>query len=738
MPDSAETTTKPATARRGLLRQYELIERVKAYDPTADEDLLNRAYVYAIKMHGSQTRASGDPYFAHPIEVAGILTDYKLDTASIVTALLHDVIEDTVASRDDIEKRFGPEVAELVEGVTKLSKLEMTSELTRQTEDLRKFILAISKDVRVLLVKLADRLHNMRTLQHIKAPAKRERIARETLDIYAPLARSIGMHRICEELEDLAFRHLNPRARDAIVRRLDKLRAEQGGAIGAASEELAHVLEAAGIDVEVEGREKTPYSIWRKLQRKSIGFSQLSDIYAFRVIVGSEEACYRALGVLHLNWPAIPGRFKDYISTPKRNNYRSIHTTVLGPRNLRIEVQIRTEAMDRVAEEGVAAHWAYKDETYGFDADAAARAGGRDPMASIRHLVQMIEQGDIDELVENTKLEMFLDQAFVFTPKGKLISLPRGALPLDFAYALHTDIGDTTVGVKINGELRPLRTMLVNGDVVEVIRGAKPLVPPDWENLTVTGRARSAIRRHLRHAEREEFVRLGRSSVDQTFERVGRLREQVTLRPAIERFAVHSDEELFEAVGRGRVSPRAVLETVLPSLKASEIDAAEMREPLEGRRAAGLFVRGGGVHAGTELRFAACCNPVPGDRIVGIEEHGKPGLTVHTIDCPNLEAFEAEQKRWHDLHWTPQAARGATSHARLTATIRNAPGVLGQTSTIIGEMGGNILNLAMKKTHQDFFDVEFDIEVKDAKHLTNIAAALRACPSVEDVDRTRG
>ena len=735
--DSQAAPAKPA-ARRGLLRQYELIDRVRAYHPTADEDLLNKAYVFAIKMHGSQTRASGDPYFAHPIEVAGILTDYKLDTASIVTALLHDVIEDTDASRDDIEKRFGPEVAELVEGVTKLSKLELTSEISRQTEDLRKFILAISKDVRVLMVKLADRLHNMRTLQHIKAPAKRERIARETLDIYAPLARSIGMHRICEELEDLAFRHLNPRARDAIVRRLDKLRAEQGGAIEQVSSELSHVLEAAGIQVEIEGREKTPYSIWRKLQRKSIGFAQLSDIYAFRVIVPNEEGCYRALGILHQNWPAIPDRFKDYISTPKRNNYRSIHTTVLGPRNLRIELQIRTEAMDRVAEEGVAAHWRYKGVTYGFDADAAAEAGGRDPMASIRHLVQMIEQGDVDELVENTKLEMFLDQAFVFTPKGKLISLPRGALPLDFAYALHTDIGDTTVGVKINGELRPLRTPLVNGDVVEVVRGAKPLVPPDWENLTVTGRARSAIRRHLRHAEREEFVRLGKASVDQTFGCVGKARTEINLRPAVERFAVHSDDELFEAVGRGKVSPRAVLETVFPSLKASEIDAAEVREPIESHRAAGLFVRGGGVDAGTELRFAPCCNPLPGDRSVGIEEPGKPGLAVHTIDCSKLEAFDAEQDRWHDLHWTPQAARGATSHARLIATIRNAPGVLGQTSTIIGEMGGNILNLVMHKTHRDYFEVEFDIEVNDAKHLTTIAAALRACQSVEEVDRSRG
>jgi guanosine-3',5'-bis(diphosphate) 3'-pyrophosphohydrolase len=739
LADSAEQAKSGRRAApRKILRQYELIERVKAYDPTADEELLNKAYVYATRMHGSQKRASGDPYFAHPIEVAGILTEYRMDTASIVTALLHDIIEDTSATRADLEQMFGAEIAGLVEGVTKLSKLELASDHARQVENLRKFILAISKDVRVLIVKLADRLHNMRTLQYIRQPAKRERIARETLDIYAPLARSIGMHVICAELEELAFAQLNPRARSAIIRRLEVLRKSQGGAIEAIAREVVEVLEAAGLKARVYGREKYPYSIWRKLQRKSIGFSQLSDIYAFRVIVDEDADCYRALGVIHRRWPAIPERFKDFISTPKRNNYRSLHTTVLGPKNLRIELQIRTENMDRVAEEGVAAHWRYKDETYGFDAAAAAEAGGRDPMANIRHLVQMMEHGDPEELAENARLEMFLDQAFVFTPKGQLISLPREAMPLDFAYALHTDIGDTTVGVKINGELRPLRTPLNNGDVVEIIRGAKPNVPPDWESLTVTGRARSAIRRHLRQTEREEFVRLGRASVDQTFERLGRTRDEVSMRPALDRFAVHGEDELFEAVGRGRVSPRAVLETVFPALKAAEIDAAEMREPLEGKRAAGLYVRGGGVHSGTTLRFCERCNPLPGDRIVGIDERLKPGLTVHTIDCSELVRFEEQEKRWRDLQWTPEAERGAISHARLIATIRNAPGVLGQTSTIIGEMGGNILNLAMRKKHQDFFEVEFDIEVKDARHLVTIAAALRACTNVEEVDRTRG
>ena len=700
--------------------------------------MLNRAYVYAMRMHGSQTRASGDPYFAHPIEVAGILTEYRLDTASIVTALLHDVIEDTPVTREEIAGLFGAEIAELVEGVTKLSKLELNSEHTKQAENLRKFILAISKDVRVLMVKLADRLHNMRTLQFIAKPEKRERIAKETLDIYAPLARSIGCHRICTELEELAFEHLNPDGRDAIFKRLDQLRAEQGSAVAVVSGEIGGQLEEAGIPARVFGREKHPYSIWRKLQRKSIGFSQLSDIYAFRVIVDSEDDCYRALGVIHRAWPFVPERFKDYISTPKRNNYRSLHTTVVGPRGMRIEMQIRTEAMDRIADEGVAAHWRYKDQSYGFDAEAAAADGGRDPLLNLRHLVQILELGgDIDELVEHAKLEMFLDQVFVFTPKGELISLPRGAMPLDFAYAVHTNVGDTTVGAKINGELKPLRTALQNGDVVEIVRGPKAAVLADWQSLSITGRARSAIRRHIRVSEKDEFARLGKTAIGQAFQRAGRSLADISFRPALDRFALAADEDLYEAVGRGRVSPTDVLEAVFPGLKESERAAASARRRIEDSNAARLYIRGGGLTPGVSLHFAECCSPVPGDRIVGILQPDV-GLTVHTIDCPNLAQFEDKEEVWRDLHWTPEAERNTLSHARLTATIRNAPGVLGLACTIIGDAGGNIQNLRMHHRQADFFDVDFDIDVMDAKHLTHIAAALRACPSVEEVERARG
>ncbi len=690
-------------------------------------------------MHGSQTRASGDPYFAHPIEVAGILTDYRLDTASICTALLHDVIEDTDVSRADIDAAFGPEIGEMVEGVTKLSRLELSADYARQAANLRKFILAISKDVRVLMVKLADRLHNMRTLGFIKQAAKRERIARETLDIYAPLARSIGCHRICTELEELAFTHLNPKARSAIIRRLEQLRAEQGGAVAVVSGEISAKLEQAGVFARVYGREKHPYSIWRKLQRKSIGFSQLSDIYAFRVLVGSETDCYQALGAIHRAWSCAPARFKDFISTPKSNNYRSLHTTVVGPKGMRIELQIRTENMDRIAEDGVAAHWQYKNQSYGFDQEAMEAAGGRDPLVNLRHLVQVLEDGgDAEDLVEHAKLEMFLDQVFVFTPKGRLITLPRDAMPLDFAYAVHSDVGDTAVGVKVNGELVPLRTALNNGDVVEVVRGSTPVAHADWQSLAVTGRARSAMRRHIRQTEKEEMIRLGRASLDQTFDRAGKSRANVSLRPALDRFGVTTEDDLFNAVGRARVAPADVLDVIFPGLKDSERAAATARRRIESGRAARLYVKGQKLKPSAALTFCPICNPVPGDRIVGITEGDGRTVEVHAIDCPELASHEGHDDVWRDLQWTPEAGRNTVSFARLRATIGNTPGVLGQACTIIGEAGGNITGVHMTRRHSEYFDVDFEMDVRDARHLTNIAAALRACPPIETVERPRG
>ena len=725
----------PAAKRIPILRQFELIEAVKAYDPTADEALLNKAYVYAMKMHGSQLRASGDPYFAHPIQVAGILTDYKLDTATIVTALLHDVVEDTSATRDDIAVMFGEEVAVLVEGVTKLSRLELQAEHTRQAENLRKFILAISRDVRVLLVKLADRLHNMRTLKYVK-PEKRERISRETLEVYAPLGRSIGIHSIASELEELAFEHLNPTARTAIMRRLEALKLEHGSATDVVAREIERALSEAGIEGRVFGRQKTPYSIWRKLQRKTVGFSSLSDIYGFRVIVPFEDDCYRALGVIHRAWPMVPERFKDFISTPKSNNYRSLHTTVVGPGGLRIEMQIRTEAMDRVAEDGVAAHWAYKNQSYGLDKEAMEAGGGRDPLQNLRHLVQVMEHGEGGEdWVEHAKLEMYLEQVFVFTPKGRLISLPRGGMALDFAYAVHTEVGDTAVGVKINGELKPMRTALQNGDVVEIIRGTKREAPADWRSLTITGRARSAIRRHIRGAERDEFMRLGRATLEQTIVKAGKSLETVALTPALEVLAIANEADLMEAIGRGRVSAVKVAETLFPALMG-KIKPAHQRKSIQDAKAR-LFVRGGGLTPGVSIHFGQCCTPLPGDRIVGILEP-EQGLTVHTIDCQKLADFADDDSVWQDLQWTPQAEQGALGLAKLKATVRNGVGVLGQVTTLIGEAGGNIRNLSLSHRQEDFFDLNFEVEVEDAKHATMIMAALRTNPSVDTVERVRG
>ncbi|MEH6497205.1 MAG: RelA/SpoT family protein, partial [Pseudomonas marincola] len=479
-----------------MLRQVELVERVLSYDPHADEDLLNRAYVFTIKTHGSQVRASGDPYFSHPIEVAGILTELKLDTATIITALLHDTIEDTVASKEEIELNFGPEIAVLVDGVTKLSQLELQSDRTKQAENFSKLLLAMSNDIRVLLVKLADRLHNMRTLHFIDKPEKRKRIATETMEIYAPLAERIGIQSFRDELEDLAFVELNSEARKSILRRLEYLRAEGEDIVSKIVVGLTDELAASGLDVEVSGREKRPYSIWRKMEQKNVTFEQLSDIIAFRVVVADVEQCYHVLGNLHAKYSMVPGRFKDYISTPKRNNYKSLHTTIIGPERQRIEVQIKTVEMHETNEFGVAAHWQYKQQI-------GAPLSDSQQYRWLRELLEILEDAsDPDEFLEHTKLNMYQDQVFCFSPKGDLISLPAGSSPVDFAYAVHTRVGDTCVGSKVNGRMAPLRTVLKNGDQIEILRSKNQTPSPTWENFVVSGKARSAIRRFIRQQQR--------------------------------------------------------------------------------------------------------------------------------------------------------------------------------------------------------------------------------------------
>ncbi|MGA9657775.1 MAG: bifunctional (p)ppGpp synthetase/guanosine-3',5'-bis(diphosphate) 3'-pyrophosphohydrolase [Asticcacaulis sp.] len=734
--DKAEPEVSAQSVRPRFLRQVELIERVAAYDPTVDEAMLNRAYVYAMRMHGAQLRASGDPYFAHPIEVAGILTDYRLDAAAIATALLHDTIEDTPATREDIAAKFSEEIATLVEGVTKLTRLELQSEYTKQSENLRKFILAISKDIRVLLVKLADRLHNMRTL-HFVAPEKRERISRETLEVYAPLARSIGCNRFATELEDLAFSFINPLAHQAIIHRLKDMHDEKGDVIEAIARDVAGKLEKQGMVARVSGREKSPYSIWKKLQRKSVGFAQLSDIYAFRVVMQNSDDCYRALGIIHQTWPCVQERFKDFISTPKSNNYQSLHTTVVGHKGTRIELQIRTEEMDRIAEEGVAAHWGYKNQSYGFDEEAATREGGRNPMNSLRNIVNIVESGgDSEDWVEHAKMEMYLDSVFVFSPKGRLISLPRGAMPLDFAYAVHTEIGETAIGCLINGEHKPLRTVLQNGDQVEILSGQESRVNQDWFSLTVTGKARSAIRRHLRQRETGDFIKLGSHALERAAAQVDKSLTDISWRTAFERFQVSSEDELFELCGRGKIAPTRILEAIFPGLSLPMMLTTDSLTRVRDGEGGAAFVRGQALRESQKIIFSKCCYPVPGERIVGFVEDDV--VHVHSIDCEQLEALEAQDENWIDLHWTLNAEKNTLSVARLRVNMQNKPGVLGQACTLIGEAKGNIVHIAISNTAMDFLAVDFDIEALDARHLTNIAAALRTSPMIESVERARG
>jgi len=725
--------------KSSYLRQYELVDLVREYDPSVNEGLLNKAYVYATKAHGAQMRHSGDPYYAHPIQVAGILAKLHMDVPSICTGLLHDVLEDTDATYEDVSEMFGEEIAKLVDGVTKLGQVELSvpnpTRQRRQAENFQKFVLAMSRDVRVLLVKLCDRLHNMRTLQFHPKQESRERIARETLDIYAPLARRIGVDRICSELEDLSFRHLNPSAFESINRRLDEWRADQKAAISQMSVALRDLMDKEDITARIYGREKRAYAIWRKLQRQGIAFEDVADIYAFRMIMDDKATCYRVLGILHTNYRCVPARFRDFISVSKPNGYQSLHTTILGPENKRLEIQIRTERMEDVAERGVAAHWAYKDESYAYDPEIAQASGG-DPLRRIRPLVEMMEQsGDADEFLEHAKLEMFADQVFTFTPKGELISLPRGATPIDFAYAVHTDVGDTCIGAMINNREKPLRTRLQNGDVIKIIRGGEPEPQADWESLVVTGKARSSLRRLTRDREASEFQRIGALLADHAFAREDKDFSESSIGDALKRLGFKEHEELYEALGKGDLSIKAFMQAAFPGRESTKaIEEYADREFITDSTAK-LYVKGDGLTAGVSLHISDCCSPIPGDRIVGVQTPGK-GVVIHTIDCDILAASEAHG-HWLDIGWR-RAAKHATSTARVTATVEHVPGALADVTKIIGEAGGNLININTVQRSPTFFDMIFDIEVNDNRHLMQIIAALRTSAYVVAAQRMMG
>ncbi|MFC7536134.1 RelA/SpoT family protein [Sphingomonas sp. GCM10030256] len=695
-----------------MLRQYELVERVRSYDPDADEGLINRAYVFSLKAHGSQIRASGDPYFSHPIEVAGILTDLKLDDETIVTGILHDTIEDTVATPDEIERLFGTNVARLVDGVTKLSKIEAQSENERAAENLRKFLLALSDDIRVLLVKLADRLHNMRTLHHIESEDKRRRIARETMDIYAPLAERIGMYEIMNEMQTLAFRQLEPDAFASITRRLQQLHAEGGDIVSRIGLGLQLHLADNGLEAEVTGREKHPYSIWKKMAERHISFEQLSDVMAFRVIVDDVAECYKALGLIHSRWPMVPGRFKDYVSTPKRNGYRSLHTSVIHDSKMRIEIQIRDRRMHDQAERGLAAHWAYKE--------------GK-PAADIRvpwidDLVEILDHAaSPEELLEHTRMAMYQDRIFAFTPKGELIQLPKGATPIDFAYAVHTDLGDKTVGAKVNGRVVPLRTLLENGDQVEILASEAQHPQPSWLRFVATGKARSAVRRFVRHKERDETVELGHKIYDEIVARLPMPLPAEALPRARKKLKMEDDDALMIAIARKRIGDEALMEALMPGSTGGDVAP----RPVAQRQAISIK----GLTAGVAYHLAQCCHPIPGDRIVGLRREDEE-IEVHAIGCERLATgVDAD---WLDLAWG-DGSDGAT--ARLCVILRDVAGALGAMAGVFGAKGANIVNLNLVHRDGSFHTFHVDVEVHDLAHLHAIIAALRAADQVSSAER---
>ncbi len=704
------------------------------YDPDADEDMLNRAYIYAMKAHGTQTRASGEAYFNHPLEVAAILADMKLDTATIVAALLHDTVEDTEATHQEIIEKFGTEIAALVDGLTKIKKLDMVTKEATQAENLRKLLLAMSRDVRVLLVKLADRLHNMRTLHYVK-PEKRLRIAQETMEIYAPLAGRMGMQLIRDEMEDISFGVLNPDAQKIIQDRLLRLHTESGDVLQEIELALSKELLANGIKADVKGREKRPYSIWRKMERKHLSLDQLSDIFAFRVLVEKLDDCYRTLGVVHRTWRAVPGRFKDYISNPKQNDYRSLHSTVIGPHSMRVEMQIRTQIMHEFAERGVAAHALYKDPE-----SKSAETLESNAYRWLRHLMDVLQEGDSPkEFLEHTRLELFHDQVFCFTPKGQLIALPQGATPIDFAYAVHTSVGDSCVGSKVNGRHAPLVTKLHNGDEVEIIRSEAQVPPPAWEAIVVTGKAKAAIRRATRSAVRKQFAGLGREIIEKLLERQAQSFTEKEMAAAVPRLGHKNVDDALAAVGRGELSALDVLKAM--GLTVDEKEVRESRRKVLAKKADAstkfsLPVRGAPSNMGLKIHMAT--GAVPGERIVGISTTGE-GIMIYPIFAKALEKFDQEPERWIDLAWGV-AEDGQRFPARIHITIINEVGSLAQVTQVIGEHGGNIdeLQLTAREGLRDFFDLTVLLEVFDNKHLNDIMKGLKSSAMVSSVARVTG
>lgn len=712
-----------------MMRQYELVERVKSYDPNADEGALNRAYIFAMKMHSGQKRESGEPYFSHPVAVASILTEYKLDAATIITALLHDTVEDTPASYADIKELFGEDVAKLVQGLTKLAKVQIHSEASKQAENFQKLVLAISSDIRVLLIKLADRLHNMRTLHYCLKAEKRKRIATETLEIYVPLAERIGMQAMKDELEDLAFQQLHPEAYESITTRLNFLAQKGEKDVAEVITELKQDLVDNHIKAEVTGRQKRPYSIWLKMQRKNVTLERIFDIMAFRIVVDTIAECYQVLGVMHTKYNMIPGRYKDYISTPKSNGYRSIHTGVFGPLNRRIELQIRTKEMHEVAEKGVAAHWEYKQ---GVHREGTQYRWLRDLLELLSH------SSDPNEFLEHTKIAMYQDQVFCFSPKGDLISLPKGATPIDFAYAVHSKVGDNCVGVKINGKISPLRTVLQNGDQVDILTAKNQTPSAEWERIAVSAKAKAAIRRFLRAQKRQQLVENGRSLMLAEAKEYNASFSDKDLTPALDKGRFKTTDDLLMAVGEGLVSAADVFHKVHPESKLSlyQKTMSLFRKNDKPLAMAGSHMPITGLFEGLSYSFGKCCHPVPGDKIVGIVSTGK-GVVIHTQDCPSLNQYADEPERWVDVGWNTAAAKEAVLPVRIKLTLSEQAAAMPELMTILAQYNATVSDLATKRRSEGWADLVLDITVHDKDHLDTILQALRSSEKIASVERIK-
>lgn len=706
-----------------------LIQRLKGYDPTFNEELLHRAFIFSRDAHSEQIRASGEPYFLHPLKVAQILVDLHLDGQSIVTALLHDTVEDTLATLEEIETIFGPEIAQLVDGVTKLTRLRLQSEEERQAENFRKLVIAMSSDIRILIIKLADRLHNMRTLHYVEDDTKCFRIARETMDIYVPLAERMGIQPIKIELEDLAFSVLHPEARKSILARLNYLHEMTGNTVEAIIQQLYYDTKAGNIETQITGREKTPYSIWRKMQRKNITFEQLSDIMAFRIVVRNVADCYHALGILHSRYSVVPGRFKDYISTPKPNGYRSLHTAIMGPKNQRVEIQIRTKEMHYEADLGVAAHWQYKQ---GHTRDGPHYTW-------LRSLVEILEQNSAEEFLEETKRVFSYtkeEPVFCFTPKGELIKLPKKSTPIDFGYAVHSAIGNHAVAAKVNGRQVPLRTVLQNGDQVEIITSKNQTPSPNWESFVVTEKARSNIRRFVRSQLREQYAAKGQNALMKALVRAKLDFNEKALELACKHFQTPLLEDLYSKIGSEALIPKDVIAIAYPQghqrLSASPSrDQILVPEIKKEKYKDGLSIKG--LIPGLAVQLAKCCHPLPKEPIVGVVVTGR-GVTIHARNCSQVSDFP-DPERILDLAWDEAEDVKQNFVSRLHVVIINQPSSLEAVTTTISKSGCDISNLKITHRTQEFWELLIDVEVRDLDHLESVMTFLRSVPKVNTVKR---